>query len=63
METGETADIEARAAKIAEKMADCPKRHNDFVQNGGWKSHTTFCMCNCSYCQEARLRNKNPESA
>lgn len=40
----------------------CPVNHDRYVKEGHWQSHTVYCMCSCSYCQEQRLRKEYPDT-
>jgi len=35
----------------------CPYLHDKYAERG-WKDHLVFCTCNCSYCEEGRLRQR-----
>jgi hypothetical protein len=39
----------------------CPKLHDRYVKTGKWESHILYCVCDCSYCQEAKLRSEYHE--
>jgi hypothetical protein len=35
----------------------CPYLHDKYA-NRGWADHLLYCVCNCSYCEESRLRQR-----
>ena len=56
---------EGRILGVLEKFQEteiCPKQHDRYVKEGKWQSHVVYCVCDCSYCQEAKLRKENGDS-
>jgi len=36
----------------------CPHSHDRFVEKG-WKQHEQYCLCDCSYCTERKMRKEH----